>query len=247
MSVTGTDHSAALAWFLRTLADVPDGDAVAQAVASGLLSSCEPLSVTLYALSRDRACLERLGEHGLDPTFAHEYQRIPVDTTTVMGDCFRTGSEMLMSFEESDERYPLSASYRQTHAIPAGAQTLHLPLRHRGAVIGVLGAVLGRAVDRSWSMRKLLDATQASLALWVMAHGAYYRDAGSTSGGRRLTLTERQHEILRMARSGRTNGDIARSLGYSEVTIKSDLTTLYKLLGAHGRDDLLARAARSGL
>ena len=55
-------------------------------------------------------------------------------------------------------------------------------------------------------------------------------------------ISPRQLSVLALAAEGHTNGDIARHLGYAEVTIKSDLTALYRTLGAASRDDLIEKA-----
>lgn len=53
-------------------------------------------------------------------------------------------------------------------------------------------------------------------------------------------LTERQNLILQMISEGRTNGDIADLLGYSESLIRQETIRIYAFLGCSGR----AEAAR---
>ena len=57
-----------------------------------------------------------------------------------------------------------------------------------------------------------------------------------------LAVTARQRRVLELVRAGASNGQIAVQVGYSEKTIKNDLTALYRLLGATSRADLVARA-----
>lgn len=50
-------------------------------------------------------------------------------------------------------------------------------------------------------------------------------------------LTERQELILKMLSEGRTNGDIADVLGYSESLIRQETIRIYANLGCNGRSE----------
>ncbi len=50
-------------------------------------------------------------------------------------------------------------------------------------------------------------------------------------------LTERQLVILRLISEGRTNGDIAELLGYSESLIRQETIKIYSLLSCNGRQE----------
>jgi DNA-binding NarL/FixJ family response regulator len=55
-------------------------------------------------------------------------------------------------------------------------------------------------------------------------------------------LSERQLMVLRLAADGRSNKEIAISLGLSSATIKSHLATIQAVLGARNRIDAAGRA-----
>ncbi len=55
-------------------------------------------------------------------------------------------------------------------------------------------------------------------------------------------LSERQLMVLRLAANGRSNKEIALSLGLSPATIKSHLATIQAILGARNRIDAAGRA-----
>jgi DNA-binding NarL/FixJ family response regulator len=55
-------------------------------------------------------------------------------------------------------------------------------------------------------------------------------------------LSERQLMVLRLAANGRSNKEIALSLGLAPATIKSHLATIQAMLGARNRTDAAARA-----
>ncbi len=64
-------------------------------------------------------------------------------------------------------------------------------------------------------------------------------DAFSPASG---LLTPHARSILSLLQQGLSNKEIARSLGVTEVTIKSHLTKLYRKFGVHTRLELLAYA-----
>ena len=50
-------------------------------------------------------------------------------------------------------------------------------------------------------------------------------------------LTERQELVLKLIAEGRTNGDIADILGYSESLIRQETIRIYAILGCSGRNE----------
>lgn len=57
-------------------------------------------------------------------------------------------------------------------------------------------------------------------------------------------LTERQVEILSSVALGRSNADIAKQFGLSEITIKKQLSTIFERLGVANRAEAVALAVR---
>ena len=53
-------------------------------------------------------------------------------------------------------------------------------------------------------------------------------------------LTERQTQIVRLMGEGKTNAAIARSLGYSESTIRQESMGIYRSLGVNNREEAVA-------
>jgi len=51
-------------------------------------------------------------------------------------------------------------------------------------------------------------------------------------------LTERQKLIVAMIKAGKTNGNIAQELAYSESTIRHETIIIYRKLGVNGRKEL---------
>ena len=65
--------------------------------------------------------------------------------------------------------------------------------------------------------------------------------------GRRLTLTERELQVLRGMADGKSNAEIGRELFVSEDTVKTHARRLYRKLGARDRAHAVAAGFRAGL
>jgi DNA-binding NarL/FixJ family response regulator len=70
-------------------------------------------------------------------------------------------------------------------------------------------------------------------------------DAAPT--GRRLTLTERELQVLRGMADGKSNAEIGRELFVSEDTVKTHARRLFRKLGARDRAHAVAAGFRAGL
>ncbi|MEO3785492.1 response regulator transcription factor [Actinocorallia sp. B10E7] len=60
-------------------------------------------------------------------------------------------------------------------------------------------------------------------------------------------LTQREHEVLGLLASGRTNAEIARRLFLSQKTVKNHLTSIFAKLQVADRAQAVVRARRAGL
>jgi DNA-binding NarL/FixJ family response regulator len=60
---------------------------------------------------------------------------------------------------------------------------------------------------------------------------------GVACAAERLAFSHREREVLRLAVTGHTNGEIATMLFLAESTIKSHLSSAYRKLGAGGRSE----------
>ncbi|MET8152634.1 response regulator transcription factor [Actinoplanes sp. NPDC049668] len=74
-------------------------------------------------------------------------------------------------------------------------------------------------------------------------------DTGRTDvpTGRRLTLTERELQVLRGMADGKSNAEIGRELFVSEDTVKTHARRLFRKLGARDRAHAVAAGFRAGL
>ncbi|MQA15363.1 MAG: response regulator [Pseudonocardiaceae bacterium] len=112
-------------------------------------------------------------------------------------------------------------------------------------------------------------------ALESGAHGCLLKDAGTTDlvsavhrvlAGERVVdprvlpattapesalartgLTPREYEVLRLAAQGRTNPEIAETIGLARNTVKTYLQTALHKLGARNRVEAISKASEAGL
>jgi DNA-binding CsgD family transcriptional regulator len=97
---------------------------------------------------------------------------------------------------------------------------------------GEVRAVICREQPRQ--LVAALDALDAGLCLVPVGLVEQARDAPA--------LTERQRDVLRAVMAGQSNPEIAHALGLRPVTVKREVSTLFALLGACRRMDLIGRA-----
>jgi two-component system response regulator DesR len=67
------------------------------------------------------------------------------------------------------------------------------------------------------------------------------------AGGKEQVLTEREVEILRLAKRGLPNPQIAQALHISPGTVRNHLSTIYRKLDVHSRHEALHTAQERGL
>jgi DNA-binding NarL/FixJ family response regulator len=89
---------------------------------------------------------------------------------------------------------------------------------------------------------QVLGAAAPAHPLAQGTHGVATGVATSVAG-----MTERQAQVLRLALKGAPNKVIARALDISEGTVKSHLSTVFRLLNVRNRTEALYCVARQGL
>jgi len=234
--------------FVALLADSPDGEVVARAVAGGLLAPFGPTAVTVHVAEPGRRELGLAAQVGLGPDQSRLYARVPVDARLPLAEAYRSGEDLVLTLDAVAERYPLAARWVQANPDRDRGELLAVPIRSRAVPIGVLTVQFASPPARTWQLRSALDDTAHALAVWVLARPDRPGHAGAveTRSGD-LRITERQREILRLVRSGCTNREIAGRIRFSEATVRAELGSLSRLLGARGRHDVVAKAADAGI
>src|SRR3954466_4384572 len=90
-------------------------------------------------------------------------------------------------------------------------------------------------------------ATGRPMVAWPGNDATGLGVAGAQPTGRRLTLTERELQVLRGMADGKSNAEIGRELFVSEDTVKTHARRLFRKLGARDRAHAVAAAFRAGL
>ena len=91
-----------------------------------------------------------------------------------------------------------------------------------------------------------LDPVTGRPMVWPGNEGAV-GVAEAAPAGRRLTLTERELQVLRGMADGKSNAEIGRELFVSEDTVKTHARRLFRKLGARDRAHAVAAGFRAGL
>jgi DNA-binding NarL/FixJ family response regulator len=92
-----------------------------------------------------------------------------------------------------------------------------------------------------------LDPVTGRPMIWPGNEGAQVGVAEAAPAGRRLTLTERELQVLRGMADGKSNAEIGRELFVSEDTVKTHARRLFRKLGARDRAHAVAAGFRAGL
>ena len=74
-------------------------------------------------------------------------------------------------------------------------------------------------------------------AVRAVAAGLSVVPSALRNGAQRLAFSHREREVLRLAVTGHTNGQIATTLFLAESTVKSHLSSAYRKLGASSRSE----------
>jgi DNA-binding CsgD family transcriptional regulator len=248
------DRTTALTYFLRFLAGNPDGDAAARALVLGAMSPLGMTAAQVYA--HDRAStLELAGNYGIDDEAITSYRVIATTMPMPICEAFATLNPLVVAETELIARYPiLSGDPGVVDGSVRGTgnqgQLVYAPIMNSGVAIGALSLV--QADRRDWEPAdwQYLDGVLAGLSMWLNNQREILVDRwrrAAPTPQREVRITERQREILELVGLDRTNGEIAKSLGYSVPTIKKDLQHLMKLLGTHDRRTTAGRAREIGL
>lgn len=232
---------------IRLVASGPDGDSMARALVLGVLDGMEVVGASLYRVDSMRKCFVSIGTHGVPQEKLSGYEVIPFDVPLPINEVYRTGTEYNASIRSMSDDFPLSRGWVSMHEDPDSMFMTILPVFSNGLVRAI--AVLGsRApLGSSWSVRNMLDTMCACIACW---HGISDQQPPRPTGlalQEELRITDRQIGILELVSLGYGNKEIARRLGFSEGTIRSDLLRLTRVLRVRGRANLVDAARRAGL
>ena len=233
---------------LRLLADDPDGTTLARALAQGALARLSVKVLTLNRVDHDAGVLVQVASYGMSREMDRAYAVMPLEASHPVGATVLNAETIELAVNSIDRRFPIVATAARSQPWFDTGHVLSMPIISRGIVIGALLAISDNPVPRSWSARESLGNVCQSLAPWVLLRmGERESAAPRVSRTSPLTLSDRERTILRLVGEGRKNSEIAYELGYSDATVRADLGRLSKILGVHGRREVVQRAQELGL
>jgi len=131
-----------------------------------------------------------------------------------------------------------------------GSTNVHaiLPISRASAPLEVVAVSL-EALDAEDAIGRVSRLTLVR-HLWSTAHPESASDdqdfADDVSDDDVAVLTPRQQVILKAMSLGRTNGQIARSIGFSESTVRVESMAIYRYFAVHSRLEAVAAARLTG-
>lgn len=119
---------------------------------------------------------------------------------------------------------------------------------HRQEVAAATRAGASAVVSKSVSMDTLKDIVKQAL-LGSLPDQKWVRPAGSLSLGEESGrgLTPRQQEIATLLMDGHSNKEIGMRLNLAEITVKTHLTAIFRVLGVVNRTQAVVAIRRLGL
>jgi len=167
-------------------------------------------------------------------TLAGRIPPIPVASELPIARAYRDGEPLEVEANRLHAEFPampyLEALIGDDH-MPRAEVLIAAPVTCQGRSVGGYAA---------WSAQRLqpddlplLGAISAALGLWMTHPLAGPRRPAP--GREARLLSERQVAVLRLVSEGRTNKAIAETLGYSESTVKLELSRIMDVLKAQDR------------
>lgn len=235
--------------FLRVVTSFPAPEIVLAAAMEGPLKQFSPCACRVMAL--DGEDLITVITHGHSVEEIDRYLIIPRSSPVRTWQAIDAGSPVVTHHHAlAPQADGVDAGFKdsivkRTRALSVVRARLDLGDRPIGAV--------GLLTLAPWSGEggQVLDVVLGALAWWL-AHplsgcAARVAAARTRGGAVPMVMTEREQLILSRVALGESNKDIAAAMGLSVSSVKADLSSLIRTLGASNRRDAVARARQGGL
>ena len=247
------DRCAALGYYLRFLSGNPEGDAAARALIQGALAPVGVSAGQIYALAGGDT-LEMVGNYGYTDEEAAAFRALPLGLPLPVCDAVNSMAPVTLTPEQLVPQYPIletqQSLFEGTSAALGGTHIICVPVVYSGVSIGCL-SILQTGTDvweaSDWNY---LDSVSAAVGMWMNNQRQILVEKWRRSAPppqREVRISDRQRQILELIGNDRTNGEIARELGYSIPTIKKDLQQIMRILGTEDRRATAGRAREIGL
>ena len=247
------DRCAALGYYLRFLSGNPDGDAATRSLVQGALLPVGIGAGQVYAIASGDT-LELVGNYGYTEEEASSFRALPIGMPLPVCEAVLTMEPVTLSPDDLRARYPILEAQpslvERTSTALAGSLIICVPIVYSGVAIGGLSLLQSSSATWDATDWQYLDAVSAATGMWLNNQRQILVEKwrrGAPTPQREVRITDRQLQILEMVGEDRTNGEIARQLGYSVPTIKKDLQHIMRILGTEDRRATAGRAREIGL
>jgi len=227
---------------LRYLGTFPDPDSVAHALVGGPLAALEASDVILMR-EDGKGSLIPLGWNRSMERLDGRVPPIPIAADLPIAHAYCEGEPLVVPTKDLKATYPGMAYLQElvgSDRMPLARYLIAAPITCMGRSVGGLGAWVERPM--STDDVPLMSALSCALGLWMTHHRTEQGLNGYGSPSR--LLSDRQLSILQLVAQGRTNRAIAAQLGYSESTVKLEISRALESLRARDRMDAV-HVARS--
>jgi DNA-binding CsgD family transcriptional regulator len=251
----------ALMEFARFLMTRPTHDRVAQYIVTRIMSVHGTRAACISRFGSDGS-LDIIGSYGMPDGACAPDDTLSLWDSTPMSDAAISGEPIIL-FTPADvaEEYPSSGAQALAALAPMAVWPLTLPQETHGAMQLLVrpGASASALLADGSEVAVLLsfylclagpspDSPRPVGREHVAVPGPGRNDRPAfASRSQSEGLTERQSAILEGMAAGQTNAQIARSIGFSESTVRQETMAIYRHLGANGRHDATRLAAERGL
>lgn len=245
--ITDVSQESSLTQFMRLLSALPDGHAVAHAMALGMLSAYTPHAVGIYAIDTMSGLLRLTADVGLTDSQRGVVDALALSSTHPLGDAAIHMRELRISMPATKPSSSITA-WCSNASNEEPCVLLTVPIISRGISFGVLLIVVPDEYATSWDLHVMLSSLAVAIVPWLQVWMSTRHISPPTVWlDDVIKLSARQVSILLRVAQGMTNRQIARELGFAESTIKTDLVAASKTLNARGRHDVVTKATAAGL
>lgn len=232
---------------LKTLVSSANPDDFCRSLVHSVLAGHGAMAAFVCRVDLDGR-LQMMGSYGYEPQRVDKENRPSIWEPMGITESIRTGQIMVFNgWEDYLVRYP-----KKENLAGPGKAFVAVPFAMAGSPAGGLGVAFNRYVTQGefnqmlWETISLIGEVYVSPA-WFNAVNSSLKSSSIESSKTPVpSLTTRQHQILTMIKQGLTNDQIARSLSFSQSTIKQETMKIFRVLGVTNRDEASEAAVRLG-
>jgi DNA-binding CsgD family transcriptional regulator len=195
--------------------------------------------------------LQMMGSYGYEPSRVRKDAKVSLFDPMGITDAIRENRVVVFNgWEDYIVLYPDKVAL----AGP-GKAFVAVPFAREGFPVGGVGIAFGDYVSEDifnkllWETIQLIGEVYVS-ETWFNPRGVVDQSEPAASSGPKVQpqqLPERAKQVLALMAQGKTNWQIANILKFSESTIKSDASMIYRSFGVKTREAAVSAAIQAGL